>query len=171
MEKRELVGKTWLGERIVAWRGADGRVCVADAACPHVGADLRPEAGGRVRDGRLGCPFHAYEYGVTGQCVAIPYAPPPAAEVEPPVDTVGRVALAGFVPLLILTLNRKVPCHRWYSAHRLMGLFFAAVALHVLLVLYDGEDLALESPPGAALAVLLLAGLAAYAWRQVFEFR
>lgn len=100
-----------------------------------------------------------------------PAAPPapPAAEFELPIDTVGRVALAGFVLLLILTLNRKVPYHRWYSTHRLMGLFFAVAALHVFLVLYDGEELALGSPPGAALAVLLLAGLAAYAWRQLFQ--
>ena len=52
MEKRELVGKGWLGERIVAWRGARGR---------------------------LVCPFHAYEYDITGQCVATPYAPAPGA--------------------------------------------------------------------------------------------
>ncbi len=98
-------------------------------------------------------------------------APPPAAELELPIDTVGRVALVGFVLLLILTLNRKVPYHRWYSTHRLMGLFFAVAALHVFLVLYDGGELALGSPPGAALAVLLLAGLAAYAWRQLFQAR
>ena len=98
-------------------------------------------------------------------------APPPAAEVELPIDTVGRVAMVGFVLLLILTLNRKIPYHRWYSTHRLMGLFFAVAALHVLLVLYDGEELALVSPPGAALAVLLLAGLAAYAWRQLVGVR
>ena len=103
--------------------------------------------------------------------VAAQAAPAPAAEVELPIDMVGRVAMAGFVLLLILTLNRKIPYHRWYSTHRLMGLFFAVAALHVFLVLYDGEELALGSPPGAALAVLLLAGLATYAWRQLFQAR
>ena len=77
IDGQTLVGKTWLGERIVAWRGADGRVSVADATCPHLGSDLGPEAGGRVRDGRLVCPFHGFEYDSTGQCVATPYAPPP----------------------------------------------------------------------------------------------
>ena len=79
IERQTLVGKTWVGERIAAWRGADGRVCVAGATCPHLGADLRPEAGGRVRDGRLVCPFHGYEYDAAGQCVATPYAPAPRA--------------------------------------------------------------------------------------------
>ena len=77
LERRKLIGKTWLGERIVAWCDADGRICVAGAACPHLGSDLGPETGGRVRDGRLVCPFHGYEYDAAGQCVATPYAPPP----------------------------------------------------------------------------------------------
>ncbi|MDE0334020.1 MAG: Rieske 2Fe-2S domain-containing protein, partial [Defluviicoccus sp.] len=77
LEQRTLIGKTWLGARIVAWRDGDGRLCVAGAACPHLGSDLGPEAGGRVRDGRLVCPFHGYEYDASGQCVATPYAPPP----------------------------------------------------------------------------------------------
>ena len=72
-----LVHKTWLGEEIVAWCDAQGRVCVADALCPHLGSSLAPEVGSRVREGRLVCPFHGFEYDATGQCVATPYAPPP----------------------------------------------------------------------------------------------
>ena len=75
--KRKLIGKTWLGGRIVAWCDDAGAICVADAACPHLGSDLGPETGGRVRDGRLVCPFHGYEYDTGGRCVATPYAPPP----------------------------------------------------------------------------------------------
>ncbi|MDE0175076.1 MAG: Rieske 2Fe-2S domain-containing protein [Defluviicoccus sp.] len=77
LARRTLIGKTWLGRRIVAWRDGEGRLCVAGAACPHLGSDLGPETGGRVRDGRLVCPFHGYEYDASGQCVATPYAPPP----------------------------------------------------------------------------------------------
>ena len=77
IEKEQLLRKTWLGERIVVWCDEAGVVCVAEAVCPHLGSDLGPEAGGRVRDGRLVCPFHGFEYDVTGQCVATPYAPPP----------------------------------------------------------------------------------------------
>ena len=77
VENKKLLQKTWLGERIVVWCNENGDVCVAEAVCPHLGADLGPEAGGRVRNGYLVCPFHGFEYDVTGQCVATPYAPAP----------------------------------------------------------------------------------------------
>ncbi len=77
IETKRLFRKTWLGEQIVVWCNEDGDICVADAACPHLGSDLGPEAGGRVRNGCLVCPFHGFEYDVTGQCVATPYAPAP----------------------------------------------------------------------------------------------
>lgn len=77
IEKRKLLRKTWLGEQVVVWRDGHGGVCVAGAFCPHLGADLGPEGGGRVRDGRLVCPFHGFEYDVAGRCVATPYAPAP----------------------------------------------------------------------------------------------
>ena len=38
---------------------------------------MGPAAGGQVCGGRLVCPFHGFEYDVTGQCVATPYADPP----------------------------------------------------------------------------------------------
>ena len=79
LEKAKIVRKTWMGTEIVAWSDEDGRVCVAEAYCPHLGSDLGPSVGGRVRDGRLVCPFHGFEYDTTGQCVATPYAPAPKA--------------------------------------------------------------------------------------------
>ena len=66
-----------MGENIVVWCDEKGRVCVAEAYCPHLGSDLGHAAGGRLCDGRLVCPFHGYEFDATGQCVATPYAPPP----------------------------------------------------------------------------------------------
>ncbi|MXW71178.1 MAG: Rieske 2Fe-2S domain-containing protein [Acidobacteria bacterium] len=77
LEKATLIEKTWMGKRIVAWRDDAGRVSVAESVCPHLGSALGPSAGGRVRDGRLVCPFHGYEFDVSGQCVATPFAPPP----------------------------------------------------------------------------------------------
>lgn len=77
IKKAKLIKKTWLGEHIVVWCDDEGRICVAGAVCPHLGSDLGPAAGGRVRNGCLVCPFHGFEYDVTGQCVATPYAPPP----------------------------------------------------------------------------------------------
>ncbi len=77
LRKARLLRLTWMGEAIVAWCDDDGRVCVAESVCPHLGADLGPPAGGRVRAGRLVCPFHGFEYDASGQCVATPFADPP----------------------------------------------------------------------------------------------
>ena len=75
--KAKLIQKTWMGENIIVWSDESERVCVAEATCPHLAADLGPAAGGCVRDGHLRCPFHGYEFDASGQCVAIPFAPPP----------------------------------------------------------------------------------------------
>ena len=75
--KAKLIRKTWMGESIVVWCDDGGRVCVAEAFCPHLGADMGPEGGGRICAGRLVCPFHGYEFDTTGQCVATPFAEPP----------------------------------------------------------------------------------------------
>ena len=66
-----------MGEDIVVWCDKNGRVCVAEAFCPHLGSYLGPAAGGRICDGRLVCPFHGFEYDATGQCVATLFADPP----------------------------------------------------------------------------------------------
>ena len=77
VRKAKLIEKTWMGEDVVVWCDDDGRVCVADAYCPHLGAYLGPDGGGQVCAGRLVCPFHGFEFDTTGQCVATPYAEPP----------------------------------------------------------------------------------------------
>ncbi|MCE2439874.1 MAG: Rieske 2Fe-2S domain-containing protein [Candidatus Latescibacteria bacterium] len=77
--REKLIEKTWMGEEIVAWCDEEGRVCVADSICPHLGSSLGPEVGGKVCDGRLVCPFHGFEFDTTGQCVATPNAPAPRA--------------------------------------------------------------------------------------------
>ena len=74
-----LMEKTWLGEEIVVWCDDEGRVCVADSLCPHLGSSLGPGVGGKVCKGRLVCPFHGFEFDATGQCVATPNAPAPQA--------------------------------------------------------------------------------------------
>ena len=77
VQKVNLLQKTWMGENVVIWCDENGQICVAEAVCPHLGADLGPAAGGRLRDDRLICPFHGYEFDVAGQCVATPFADPP----------------------------------------------------------------------------------------------
>ena len=73
----QLIQKDWMGQEIVAWRDRTGAVCVADAFCPHLGSHLGPQTGGVVRNGNLVCPFHGFEFDVTGRCAATPDAPPP----------------------------------------------------------------------------------------------
>ncbi len=68
-----------MGEEIIVWCDDNSGVCVANAYCPHLGADLGPDVGGSVRDGRLVCPFHGFEYDTGGQCVATPFGPAPKA--------------------------------------------------------------------------------------------
>ncbi len=73
--KKKLIQKTWLGQEIVAWCDTEGRICVAESVCPHLGSELGPEVGGKVRNGCLVCPFHGFEYDASGQCVATPPLP------------------------------------------------------------------------------------------------
>ena len=100
---------------------------------------------------------------------AAPGAPGGAGADEEglPIDLFGQLAMVGFLALIIITLNRKIAYHRWFATHQLMGLVFLLAAVHVALVLLDGEAIAVASPPGAVLAGLLFAGLAAYVWRQL----
>lgn len=62
----------YFGEQLVAFRGDDGVVRVLDAYCSHMGANLG--AGGTVCGNAIRCPFHAWKYAGTGECVEIPYA-------------------------------------------------------------------------------------------------
>lgn len=57
-----------LGQELVLFRSAEGIACLG-ARCPHMGANL---ANGKVRDGRLLCPFHGWEYDGGGRCQKIP---------------------------------------------------------------------------------------------------
>ena len=52
-----------MGEEIGAWCDDRGRICVAEASCPHLG----PTVGGVVRDG---CPFRGFRFDKIGRCVA-----------------------------------------------------------------------------------------------------
>jgi len=57
-----------LGEPLVAFRTADG-VAVFKDLCIHRGTALSL---GWVRDGRIVCPYHGWEYDRSGACVRIP---------------------------------------------------------------------------------------------------
>jgi phenylpropionate dioxygenase-like ring-hydroxylating dioxygenase large terminal subunit len=58
-----------LHRNIVVWRGEDGLVRVADAVCPHLGANL---GHGKVVGNNLQCAFHGWRYAADGHCVSAP---------------------------------------------------------------------------------------------------
>ncbi len=64
-----VIGRDFLGTRVVAWRDAAGLPLVQVAWCPHLGADLSV---GQVVDGRLRCAYHHWSFDGTGACAHIP---------------------------------------------------------------------------------------------------
>ena len=55
----EIVGKDFLGTRVIVYRGPDGRPVVQSAYCPHVGADLSL---GKLVDGNIRCAYHHWKF-------------------------------------------------------------------------------------------------------------
>ena len=77
-----MVPLDYVGRKLVAFRGTDGRAAIVDAHCPHLGAHLG--IGGRVEGDGLRCPFHGWLWTREGRCREIPYAKaiPPAARLR-----------------------------------------------------------------------------------------
>jgi phenylpropionate dioxygenase-like ring-hydroxylating dioxygenase large terminal subunit len=69
---RGPVSRDMLGRRLVAFRTASSRLCVMDARCAHLGADL---GRGCVSGEVIRCPFHHWEYGLDGERVRVPGDP------------------------------------------------------------------------------------------------
>jgi phenylpropionate dioxygenase-like ring-hydroxylating dioxygenase large terminal subunit len=65
----KVIGRDFLGTRVVAWRDAAGTPKVQSAWCPHLGADLSI---GEVVEGRLRCAYHHWSFDGTGACAHIP---------------------------------------------------------------------------------------------------
>jgi phenylpropionate dioxygenase-like ring-hydroxylating dioxygenase large terminal subunit len=63
------VGVTRMGEKLVFWRDAKGKVSCLRDQCVHRGAQL---SRGKVINGHLQCPFHGLEYQASGQVTVIP---------------------------------------------------------------------------------------------------
>ena len=64
--RRRPIALELFNERLVAWRGADGRPIVMSSRCPHQGADL---ALGTVIEDTVRCPFHHWRFDAMGTCV------------------------------------------------------------------------------------------------------
>ena len=69
IKKNKPVGFTRLGEKMVTWRLANGEIVVQGDICPHRGAALHQ---GEIKNGKIMCPFHGFEYDSSGVCRLIP---------------------------------------------------------------------------------------------------
>ncbi len=63
------LGRQICGEKIVFYRGAQGKVAAVEDFCPHRGAPLSL---GFVRDGQLVCGYHGLEMGCDGKVISMP---------------------------------------------------------------------------------------------------
>ncbi|HEU4460693.1 MAG TPA: aromatic ring-hydroxylating dioxygenase subunit alpha [Methylibium sp.] len=63
------LGRTVCNERLVVFRGPEGKVAALEDWCPHRGAPLSL---GAVVDGKLVCGYHGLEMGCDGKTVAMP---------------------------------------------------------------------------------------------------
>jgi vanillate O-demethylase monooxygenase subunit len=63
------LGRQICGEKIVFYRGVEGKVAAVEDFCPHRGAPLSL---GSVRDGQLVCGYHGLEMGCDGKVVGMP---------------------------------------------------------------------------------------------------
>jgi len=62
-----------LGERLIAFRGQDGKLAVMDHRCPHRGASLFY---GRNEGDGIACVYHGWKFAADGRCMGMPNLPP-----------------------------------------------------------------------------------------------
>jgi phenylpropionate dioxygenase-like ring-hydroxylating dioxygenase large terminal subunit len=99
-----LMGRDFLGGRVILYRGAGGAPVVQSAFCPHLGADL---SAGEIVDGQVRCAFHHWCFDAAGACTRIPTERkiPPGARIftYPSAEAWGLVwAFTGPEPLFDL---------------------------------------------------------------------
>jgi len=75
-----VMGRDFLGTRVILYRDPTGKALVQSAYCPHLGADLSV---GQVVDGHVRCAYHHWRFDCTGRCVDIPTGDkiPPGAKI------------------------------------------------------------------------------------------
>lgn len=66
---RKPVAVEILGEKLVVWREAEGKVAALRDLCSHRQVQLSK---GRVEGGCIECPYHGWRFNGRGECVAIP---------------------------------------------------------------------------------------------------
>src|SRR5678816_2673898 len=67
LEKGGVLPVEYFGKQMVLFRGEDGVPRLLDRYCAHLGASLAH--GSKVIGNTIECPFHAWRYDGSGQCV------------------------------------------------------------------------------------------------------
>jgi len=65
----QVMGRDFLGTRVILYRDEAGKALVQSAYCPHLGADLSV---GQVVSGQIRCAYHHWRFDCSGRCVDIP---------------------------------------------------------------------------------------------------
>src|SRR5438874_834979 len=119
-EVKDVHPVSYLGKKLLLFRGEDGRVRATSATCPHLGADL---SRARVAGGTVECPFHGWRFDGSGACAHIPYCEriPLKARLET-FDTRevnGMIFVAQGDPRFELPVVPEVGGRGWSRPHRL----------------------------------------------------
>ncbi len=69
VKPKKIVSLTRFGQPIVLWRDRDGKLIVMNDRCPHRFAKLSL---GELKDGKLVCPFHGFQFDPEGSCQMVP---------------------------------------------------------------------------------------------------
>jgi len=67
--KDQIITKTLQGQKIILFRGKDGKLVALEDRCCHRNVQLSL---GYLREGRAVCAYHGWEYDNDGKCVLIP---------------------------------------------------------------------------------------------------
>lgn len=70
IQEKRVTSKHYFGTDYVVYRADDGVTRIAEATCPHMGANLG--CGGWVEGNDLVCPFHGWQWGPDGANTVIP---------------------------------------------------------------------------------------------------
>jgi phenylpropionate dioxygenase-like ring-hydroxylating dioxygenase large terminal subunit len=96
---------TLLGERLVLWRSEGAPLAWADY-CPHRGAPLSL---GRIKECRIACPYHGWEYDALGRRVHVPAHPELSTPLAAPIRQFKVAEAYGFVWVCIGEPRRNIP--------------------------------------------------------------
>jgi phenylpropionate dioxygenase-like ring-hydroxylating dioxygenase large terminal subunit len=116
IKKGKIIGMTRMGEKMVAWRNRQGELSVMSDKCPHRGVALSI---GKVMGDCIQCPFHGFEYDVSGDCSLVPAI---GSNAEPPralhVRTYPVQEAHGFVYIWWGDLQGELPPVPWFESIR-----------------------------------------------------